>query len=66
MKKFKKLKHFFATLMLLIANVSFAQGFDDNVVDNPTVPIDNYVWMLLLIGSVYVFYKYKKLRSYEL
>lgn len=65
----KIIKHFSAILMLLATSVSFAQpGFDStggtDVVDN-TAPIDNYLWVLILVGLVYVFYKYRKLRCYN-
>jgi hypothetical protein len=69
MKNFKIIKYFSAILILLVTSVSFAQpGFDStggtDVVDNQA-PIDNYLWVLILVGLVYVFYKYRKLRSYN-
>ena len=58
------IKTFCALLMLLVTSASFAQDFDDEVVDNAS-PIDTNIWVLLLAGLGYVFYKYRKLRSYN-
>ncbi len=58
----KIIKRFSALLMLLATSASFAQGFDDDVVDNQS-PIDSNIWLLILVGLGYVFYKYRKLRS---
>ena len=65
-KNQKNIKTFYAILMLLATSVSFAQdeGFDEEVVDN-TSPIDTNIWLLLLVGLGYVFYKYRKLRKYN-
>jgi hypothetical protein len=62
-------KRFSALLMLLATAATFAQdgddtGFGDNVVDNP-LPIDTNLWMLLLVGLGYVFYKYRKSMKYN-
>jgi hypothetical protein len=67
--KNKITKRFSALLMLLATSVSFAQvvddtGFDENVQDNP-LPIDTNLWMLLLVGLGYVFYKYRKSMKYN-
>ena len=35
---------------------------DGNATD---APIDTYIWMLLMVGLVYVFYKYRSLKSKE-
>jgi hypothetical protein len=67
MKSSKIIKNFSAILMLLATSISFADtppGFGNDVLDNPA-PIDNYVWVLLLVGLGYVFYKYRKLRRYN-
>ncbi len=57
-----KYKYIFA-IVIVLGNFEalFAQdapGFDDNVVDNPTVPIDNYVLPMLvaalIIGAVLI------------
>ncbi len=37
-------------------------GGGDNATD---APIDSFVWVLLVVGLVYVFYKYSNLRSKE-
>ena len=56
---------FSAILMLLVTSVSFAQDFEEeDVVDN-TAPIDSYVWVLILVGLGYVFYKYRKSMKYN-
>jgi hypothetical protein len=65
----KIMKRFSALLMLLATTATFAQdgddtGFGDNVVDNP-LPIDTNLWMLLLVGLGYVFYKYRKSMKYN-
>ena len=68
----KILKKLCAILILLATTISFAQPpeFDspgttgaNNVQD--ATPIDSYVWVLILVGLGYVFYKYRKLRSYN-
>ena len=61
----KNIKTFYAILMLLATSVSFAQDFDDDVVDN-VAPIDTHIWVLIVVGLGYLLYKYRKLRSYEL
>ena len=58
------MKTFCAILMLLVTSASFAQGFDEEVIDNAS-PIDTNIWVLLLAGLGYVFYKYSKLRKYN-
>ena len=65
-KNQKNTKTFSAILMLLATSVSFAQneGFDPEVIDNAS-PIDTNIWLLLLVGLGYVFYKYSKLRKYN-
>ena len=62
----KNIKTFYALLMLLATSVSFAQdeSFDEEVIDNAS-PIDTNIWLLLLVGLGYVFYKYSKLRKYN-
>jgi hypothetical protein len=52
--------------MLLATSVSFAQdeGFDEEVIDNAS-PIDTNIWVLLLVGLGYVFYKYRKSMKYN-
>ena len=65
MKNIKIIKPFIALLMLFIANDTFSQGFDDEVIDNGA-PIDTNIWVLILVGLGYVFYKYRKLNRYEL
>ena len=50
--------------MLLASSVSFAQDFDDDVVDN-VAPIDTHIWVLIVVGLGYVLYKYRKLKSYN-
>ena len=65
MKSSKIIKTFSAILMLLATSVSFAQDFEEDVVDN-VAPIDTHILVLIVVGLGYVFYKYRKLRSYEL
>ena len=62
----KNIKTFYALLMLLATSVSFAQdeGFEEEVIDNAS-PIDTNIWLLLLVGLGYVFYKYRKLIKYN-
>ena len=62
----KNIKTFYALLMLLATSVSFAQDedFEEEVIDNAS-PIDTNIWLLLLVGLGYVFYKYSKLRKYN-
>jgi len=65
MKSSKIIKNFSAILMLLANSVSFAQDFEEDVVDN-VAPIDTHIWVLILVGLGYVLYKYRKLRSFKL
>ncbi|CAN1489764.1 hypothetical protein MCEGE10_00176 [Flavobacteriaceae bacterium] len=63
----KIMKRFSALLMLLATTASFAQvgddtSFTEDVVDNP---IDANIWMLILVGLGYVFYKYRKSMKYN-
>ena len=49
-------------LMLLFSTFTFAQGeFGDpsdlDPLDEPAAPISDYIWVLAVIGLVYVFYK---------
>ena len=64
MKSSKIIKNFSAILMLLANSVSFAQDFEEDVVDN-VAPIDTHIWILIVVGLGYVLYKYRKLRSYN-
>jgi hypothetical protein len=65
-KNQKNINTFYALLMLLATSVSFAQdeGFDEEVIDNAS-PIDTNIWVLLLVGLGYVFYKYRKSMKYN-
>ncbi len=63
----KNIKTFYALLMLLATTASFAQGdtgFTEDVVDNGA-PIDTNIWVLILVGLGYVFYKYRKSMKYN-
>jgi hypothetical protein len=62
MKSSKIIKTFSAILMLLATSVSFAQDFEEDVVDN-VAPIDTHIWVLIVVGLGYVLYKYRKLRK---
>ena len=63
-----KIKNFVFTFVALLAVqfVALAQdpipgepGADGNNLDPDVGPIDTNIWVLLLVGLVYVFYKYK-------
>jgi hypothetical protein len=61
-----KIKNFVFTFVALLAVqfVALAQdlgepGADGENTDPEVGPIDTYIWVLLVIGLVYVFYKYK-------
>jgi hypothetical protein len=67
-----KIKNFVFTFVALLAVqfVALAQqepvlgdpgagGVPADNLDTPEPPIDTYIWVLLVIGLVYVFYKYK-------
>ena len=70
-----KIKNFVFTFVALLAVqfVALAQdpipgepGADGNNLDPDVGPIDTYIWVLLVIGLVYVFYKYRsQLKSNE-
>jgi len=56
----KIMKNYYALLMLLVTSMSFAQDFDDDVVDNtPVSPIDNYIVLALFFALLFAFYKIK-------
>ena len=73
MKKIKNIVFTFITVVL-VQFVALAQGVDpqppdpgdfgggDNPVDTP---IDAYLLLLIVLGLVYVFYKYSNLKSKE-
>ena len=66
MNKIKNIVFTFIAIVL-VQFVALAQdpgdfGGDPNPVD---APIDTYVWILLAAGLVYVFYKYRSLKSKE-
>ena len=72
-----KIKNFVFTFVALLAVqfVALAQeepvlgdpgGSGEANLDTPEPPIDTYIWVLLVIGLVYVFYKYRsQLKSKE-
>jgi hypothetical protein len=64
MKSSKIIKNFSAILMLLANSVSFAQDFEEDVVDN-LAPIDTHIWVLIVVGLGYVLYKYSKSMKYN-
>jgi len=64
-----KIKNIVLTFIALVVVqfVALAQdpgdfGGDGNATDTP---IDSFVWVLLVVGLVYVFYKYSSLKSKE-
>ena len=60
----KIMKCFSALLMLLATSFSFAQGFDEEVIDNtPAGPIDNYVILVLFLALLFAFYKIRRVGS---
>ncbi len=67
MNKIKNIVFTFIALVL-VQFVALAQDgageFGDG--ENPLdTPIDSFVWVLLMVGLVYVFYKYSSLKSKE-
>ena len=61
MNKSKIVKILFVILILFASSASFAQDFEDDVIDNtPAGPIDNYVILTLFLGMIYAFYKMKR------
>ena len=65
-----KIKNIVFTVIALVLfqSVALAQDgageFGDG--ENPLdTPIDSFVWVLLVVGLVYVFYKYSSLKSKE-
>ena len=74
-----KIKNFVFTFVALLAVqfIALAQeepvlgdpgagAGDPSNLDTPEPPIDTYIWVLLVIGLVYVFYKYRsQLKSKE-
>lgn len=58
--KNKFLKYYVVAIYLCSTIITFAQpGTDDNggglETNDPAAPIDDYVWLLSLIGLIYVF-----------
>jgi hypothetical protein len=69
MNKIKNIVFTFIALVL-VQFVALAQDgagdFGGDPEDNPLdTPIDSFVWVLLVVGLVYVFYKYSSLKSKE-
>ena len=68
MNKIKNIVFTFIALVL-VQSVALAQdgaGDFGDPADNPLdTPIDSFVWVLLVVGLVYVFYKYSCLKSKE-
>jgi hypothetical protein len=69
MNKIKNIVFTFIALVL-VQFVALAQDgagdFGGNAEDNPLdTPIDSFVWLLLVVGLVYVFYKYSSLKLKE-
>ncbi len=69
MKNFKTTKLLFTILVLLITISASSQGeeapagFGDNVVDNnttPAAPINDYIGVGVVLGSLYAFYLTKR------
>ncbi|CAN1501453.1 hypothetical protein MCEGE10_00513 [Flavobacteriaceae bacterium] len=63
----QKIRKIFSSLLMLLATTAtFAQDteFPIDVVDNPS-PIDTNLWVLILVGLGYVFYKYRKSGRYN-
>ncbi len=58
-------KSFLVVVAFLMSTVTFAQSdfggdpTDENYLDEPAAPISDYIYILGLIGLVYVFYKMK-------
>jgi hypothetical protein len=48
-------------MLLSITTVNAQTDLPDAPVDEPAAPIDGYVWVLALIGLVYVFFRLKAL-----
>lgn len=66
------LKYYIAAFYLCSTFVMFAQATDDGtgtLEDNgandttPAAPIDDYVWVLALIGLVFVFLKFRAIQN---
>lgn len=56
----------FFTMTLLVMNniILFAQtDFDDDVVDTPAAPIDDYLWVLALVGLVLAFMWFRSIHN---
>lgn len=45
----------------LLSNPVFAQAEPGDDPEVPAAPIDDYVWLLAVVGLVYVFYKVRAL-----
>ena len=63
------LKCYIAAFYLCSTIMAFAQPGDDNddgnleTVDAPATPIDDYVWVLAIIGLVFIFMKYRAMQN---
>lgn len=62
MKNPKTTNTFCAILLLLATSATFAQTFDDDVIDNTQAnPIDNYIILALFLALLFAFYKMKRI-----
>ena len=62
MKNPKTIKTFSAILLLLATSATFAQTFDDDVIDNTQAsPIGSYIILALFLALLFAFYKMKRI-----
>ncbi len=59
------IKLFFTIALLLMNNfILFAQtNFDDDVEDAPAAPIDDYLWVLALVGLLLAFMWFRSIQN---
>lgn len=62
------LKYYIAAVYFCSSFALFAQPGDDDIGGglqdgDPTAPIDDYVWVLALIGLLFVFYKFRAMHK---
>lgn len=59
------IKLFFTIALLLMNNfILFAQtNFDDDVEDVPAAPIDDYLWVLALVGLLLAFMWFRSIQN---
>jgi len=64
------LKYYIAAIYLCTTFIAFAQPNDDddtgNLEDVDPLPIDNFIWVLVALGLLFVFFKYRAIYKQQI